>query len=154
MRFNDKALIDGSLSDTFEACVDFGYFLRKIRASGTTVVRTDRLAAPGPGMTWEAVVPFRGTNHELVVELAGFEAPTEITYVTRAAGLKSTIRFDLAQATKRHTLMRVSLDLGASTLKGRILLKSAGLGKPALNRRFRHHMERLRRLIESRVQRC
>jgi len=143
MKFMGKTDIDASLNDTFAAFADFGFFEGIASKSGAKTIRTDDLAAPGPGMSWQTEVDFRGKPRKLQVELIDYDPPNNLDFVANSDGYKVAIKVALERASTKSTSAHLTLDVSAKTMAGRIALQSARVKRKTLQERFQNRIDKL-----------
>ncbi|NOX38949.1 MAG: hypothetical protein GXP05_00070 [Alphaproteobacteria bacterium] len=143
MKFIGKTDINASLNDTFAVFADFGFFESIASKSGAKTVRTDELTAPGPGMSWQTEVDFRGKPRKLQVELVDYDPPHSLNFMANSDRYKIEINVALSRSAAKWTDASLKLDVSAKSITGRITLQSARVKKKALQARFQSGVDKL-----------
>ncbi len=151
MKFMGKTDINASLNDTFAVFADFGFFETIASKSGAKTVRTDELTAPGPGMSWQTEVDFRGKPRKLQVELIDYDPPHSLNFLANSDGYKVEINVALSRSSAKSTSASLKLDVSAKSMTGRITLQSARVKRKALQARFQSRIDKLGLKIVSRA---
>lgn len=149
MKFSTKEDIAAPIDEVFAAVSDFDAMERAILRRGAEVTRTDSLAAPAPGMSWEARFTFRGKTRELLTELTAYAPPEGLAAKSSVSGLDGITEVELVQLSPRQTRMHVALELKPATLSARVFLQTLRLAKAKITQRFKSGIHRFAREVEA-----
>jgi len=137
MKFSSHEDIEAPIDAVFEAVTDFQAFERQALRRGAEVQRSDSLAHPGPGMTWDAAFMLRGKRRQIQIELVRMDRPNGVLADARSPNLKGQFEVDLVALSRNRTRLSVTLALEPKTLAARLMLQSMKLARKTLMRRFR-----------------
>ena len=147
MQFNTREDIALPSETVFAALSDFGAFERSAARHGAEVLQSGGTAT---GQGWRVRFPFRGKPRVLEAEILRHEPPRALVSLGRVGGLEGTLALELVSLAPGRTRLLAGLQVVPTTLRARVVLQSARLAKPALNRRFKAGFGRLIREIEAR----
>jgi len=136
MKLVAKEDIEAPIERVFEAVSDVESFQRSAIRRGATVTRTDRLTAPGAGMSWDAAFDLRGRRREMTLKLVELDAPEAMRFEGRAGGLDIRFNVDLMSLARNRTRLRLELEVKPQTLSGRLLVQSMKLARGSLTKRM------------------
>jgi len=150
MKFSSHEDIEAPIDTVFEAITDFPAFERQALRRGAEVQRSDSLAQPGPGMTWDAAFMLRGKRREIKIELARMDRSNGVLADARSPNLKMQFEVDLVALSRNRTRLSVNLALEPKTLAARLMLQSMKLARKTLTRRFRKRVAEFATDVENR----
>ena len=153
MNFSTREDIEAPIEFVFDALSDFEGFERAALRRGAEVVRTDRQARIGPGMSWRAQFPLRGKARRVNIALERYERPGLIRFDGMSKSMEGDLTVELLDLSPRRTRMAVKLDLRPMTLTARIMLQSLRLAKAKVSYRFSNGVHEHARAIEGRYRR-
>lgn len=136
MKFVAKDDIEAPIDFVFREVSNFEAFQRAAIRHGATITRTDDLAAPGPGMTWDAAFELRGRRRETRVTLVEYDPPNGMRFEAESPGLAVTCRVELIALSPNRTRLKLHLELKPQTLSARLLVQSLKLAKANLTKRL------------------
>ncbi len=151
MKFSTREDIDAPIDQVFLALTDFEAFERSAMRRGADVRRTDRMAAPGVGMTWDVAFRMRGRQRELALEMARFVMPNEMVIQATSPGLNGVFSIELMALSRNRTRMSVGLELSPLNLSARLLVQSLKLAKSSLTKRFKLRVAEYVKVMEDRL---
>ncbi|TCP60743.1 polyketide cyclase/dehydrase/lipid transport protein [Rhodovulum bhavnagarense] len=149
MKFSARDDIGAPIEEVFAALTDFQAMERAVLRRGAQVQRTDTLAMPGPGMSWEARFSFRGKDRVLTTELVQLNPPEVIGLKSQVGGLHGLTGVELVPLAPRQTRLVVALELTPHSMSGRIFLQTLRLARAKLKQRFAAAVHRFGREIEA-----
>ncbi|MDA5092576.1 SRPBCC family protein [Aliiroseovarius sp. KMU-50] len=153
MKFSTREDIAANIEYVFAAVSDFDGMERAALRRGAEVVRTDALAAPGRGMTWQARFPYRNRDRDADLELIKYDAPHGLTLFSKVSGIEAQVRVDLMSLSPHRTRMNLDVELKPKSIPARLLLQSMKLARANMVKRFRHRVADYAQTIEDRVRR-
>lgn len=136
MKFSTRTDIDAPIDHVFAEVSDFPSFERSAMRRGAKIRRLDQQDVRGRGMAWQAEFQFRGKARELRIDLEDYEAPTQMGFAGKSAGLSGFCDIELIELSPKKTRMRLSLDLKPQTLSARLLIQSMKLAKGSIEKKF------------------
>ena len=151
MKFSTREDIDAPIDQVFLALTDFEAFERSAMRRGADVRRTDRMAAPGVGMTWDVAFRMRGRQRELALEMARFVMPNEMVIQATSPGLNGVLSIELMALSRNRTRMSVGLERSPLNLSARLLVQSLKLAKSSLTKRFKLRVAEYVKVMEDRL---
>lgn len=137
MKLDSEEEIGVPIATAFEEITDFPRIERGAAGWGAELRRTDDLAGPCVGMTWQARVTLRGQPRDLTVRLVEHDPPDAILVAAESADVEARMRVALTALSPARSRVAVRLDVAPRTLAGRLLLQSAKLAGSSLETRFR-----------------
>ncbi len=153
MKFSAREDISAPIDQVFEALCDFEGFERQAMRRGIDVQRVDQLTRPGAGMLWDIAFVMRGRKREVKLELTKFEAPNEMAFDGKSAGIDADFVIELMALSRSRTRMSVALDIAPLNLSARLLVQSLKLAKSNLSKRFKLRIADYAKGLEDRLQR-
>lgn len=150
MKFSTNEDIDAPIDAVFEMLCDFETFERSAMRRGADVQRTDRLTAPGVGMTWQAKFDLRGKRREMEIEIVTFDRPNGIVLESTSPGMLGTTSFELIALSRGRTRVKVDLEVKPLTLSARLLVQSLKLAKNSLGKKYKQRVADYARIMENR----
>ena len=153
MQFSAREDIEAPIGFVFEQLSDFDGFERTALSRGIEVVRTDRLAAPGPGMGWRCLFNLRGKRRRLDIKLQRYDVPGVLIFDGESKNLAGDLAVELVELSPRRTRVQVKLELRPLTLAARISLQSLRLAKTRTREKFRVRVRTQAHDIEHRYRR-
>ncbi len=153
MNFVSRADIEAPIDYVFEAVSDFAGFEKAALRRGAEVVRTDRMAGPGPGMQWDTVFRMRDKPRRVTIGLERFVRPSLLQFDAESKNINGAMAVELLELSRRHTRVTLRLQLKPSNLTARIMLQSLRLAKARLSARLQLRVDGYAREIEERFRR-
>ena len=137
MKLDNAEEIAVPIARVFEEVSDFPRLERGAVRRGAEVTRTDDLAGPCAGMTWQVRITLAGRRRDLTLRLLEHAPPDAILIAADSADIEARMRVALTALAPARTRIGVTLDVAPRTLAGRLLLKSVRLAGRNLEARFR-----------------
>lgn len=151
MKMATREDISGPIEAVFEQLSDFDGFERAAMRRGAEIVRTDDLAAPGPGMAWRAGFDYRGKERKANIELADYEVPERIRAQMHSSGVDVEMVIELVAMSRSRTRMNLSVDARPRTLPARLMVQSMKLARQTVLKRFRKRVSDFATDMEERI---
>lgn len=151
MKLTGKQDIEAPLARVWEVVTDFEAWERAAMRRGADVSRTDKLRAPGPGISWHARALYRGKERKVDLVLKGLEAPHQIDFAASSAAVQAVARIELIDMAARKTRMHVTVEFTPKSLGARLFLQSLRLARGRVERRFADRLALFAREIETRA---
>jgi len=150
MKFSTKEDIEAPVDRVFAVLADFETWERAAMRRGADVVRTDKMAAPGPGMGWHVEFTYRGKLRKLDISL--LESVPEQKLLLEGIGkpAEGRLSIDLSEMGPRRTRLAIGLEIKPRTLAARLFLQSMKLAKTSVTRRFELRVAQMAADIEDR----
>lgn len=136
MNFTAKQDIEAPAERVWAALTDFAGWERAAFRRGAEVTRTDRLAAPGPGMTWAGRFEFRGQPREITVRLVEMDPGARLVFQGTTKQFTGEVVLDLVEMSARSSRLHLKAEIKPQTLTARILLQSLKLAKGRVQKRI------------------
>ena len=151
MKFSTREDKDAPIDTVFEAITDFEGFERSAMRRGATVRRTDQLAEPATGMTWDATFQLRGRQRRMQLELVKLEGPDELAVHGKSKSIDVVFQVELMALSRQRTRMSIGTELKPLNLSARLLIQSLKLPKNKLNKRFKGRVAEYVKALEYRI---
>ena len=136
MNFTAKQDIEAPAERVWAALTDFAGWERAAFRRGAEVTRTDRLAAPGPGMAWAGRFEFRGQPREITVRLVELDPGARLVFQGTTKQFNGEVVLDLVEMSARSSRLHLKAEIKPQTLTARILLQSLKLAKGRVQKRI------------------
>jgi uncharacterized protein YndB with AHSA1/START domain len=153
MKFSTTEDIRVPISVTFEMLTSFEQFERAAMRRGAEVQRTDKIAAPGVGMGWRVLFPFRGKEREVEIVVERFDGPDRVLLVFSSDNLKGAIEVDFLALSRSDTRLSIVFEVLPRTLPARVMIQTMTLAKSSLGKRFNARIGKYLRDMEEDYQR-
>lgn len=149
MKFSTREDVTAPIGFVFDSLSDFDGFQRAALRRGAEVTRTDKLRAPGPGMTWNARFFLRGKPRQAVVKLAEHAPPSRLAAEFVGKAFEGAFAVSLISLSPRRTRVVTELEFRPRTMAARLIVQSLRLARRRLNRRFKDRVGAFARGIEA-----
>lgn len=136
MNFTAKQDIEAPAERVWAALSDFPAWERAALRRGAEVSRTDRLAAPGPGMSWSGRFDFRGQRRDIAVRLVEMDPGARMVFQGATKLFTGEAVLDLVEMSARSSRLHLRLEIKPQTLAARIMLQSLKLAKGRAQKRI------------------
>jgi uncharacterized protein YndB with AHSA1/START domain len=140
MKLNVRHDIEASADEVFRKLTDFGQWERDAMRRGAEVQRTDRLEAPGPGMSWAVDFTWRGAPRHVTITLVRYEPGVALGLEMDASVLGGEAAIDLVALSPRRTRLQMKSEITSRSILGRILLQSLRLAKARITERLQDRL--------------
>jgi hypothetical protein len=136
MHFASDDIIDAPAPFAFGRMSRFGDFERLAAERGAEMTRLDTMTEAGIGVMWELRFNLRGRRRRIDLQLSDYVEPTRIAISGMSDGLLFQFDATLDPVAAERCRLCTRLVIKPRTLAGRMMLQSARLSKPSLNRRY------------------
>ena len=148
-RYDVEAPIDAVCAEL----VNFDQWERAAMRRGADVGRTDKLPAPGPGMTWFARFRYRGRDREATLRIDRLETPTDIAFAVLSPLADAGIFIEMLELSTRRTRLSMGIDIRPKTLAAKLYVQSLRLAKARVERKFQGRVSQFVLELEDRIRR-
>ncbi|WP_372837641.1 SRPBCC domain-containing protein [Phaeovulum sp.] len=153
MKFTAREDIEAPIEAVFAAMTDIAALELVAMRRGVQLRRLDALKALGPGMSWEVGFRYRGKTRQMVGKIASLEAPERLVFEASAQGYEVTMSITLLALSRKRTRIEAEMEVRPRSVSARLLLQSARLGRPALQRRYADRIHLMALGLEERAAR-
>ncbi len=153
MQFKGREDIEAPIDQVFAEITDFKRFERGAMRRGADVQRTDTMAEPGVGMTWQSRFKLRGRMRDLSLRLCELDPPNGIVLGAEATTVEALMRVELVSLSRARTRLSVDLGITPRNLAGRLMIQSMKLAKGNLSKRFNLRLAEYAMDVENRHKR-
>ncbi|MEF9604662.1 hypothetical protein O4J55_20955 [Paracoccus sp. PXZ] len=136
MKFSTRRDIDLAAEGLFRTASNFDAIERLLVRRGATVRRLDDLDAPGVGMRWLIGFDWRGRHREVTAEVAQLDAPEVVVIKGSSDQFDLIIRMTVVALTRAKSRLIFETEAHPRSMKARLMLQTAKLGKAQLDRKF------------------
>jgi len=136
MNFTAKQDIEAPAERVWASLTDFAGWERAALRRGAEVTRTDRLAAPGAGMAWQARFDFRGQRREMTVRLVEMDPGARMVFHWATRLFTGEVVVDLVEMSARSSRVHLKAEIKPQSLTARIMLQSLKLAKGRVRKRI------------------
>jgi hypothetical protein len=153
MKFSTREDIEAPIRDVFEMLSDFSVYERAAMRRGAEVRRTDRLAQPGVGATWQVQFKLRGKQRQLDLEVVKYAAPTDLVVSLTSKNITGQVTCELFALSRARTRIICAIEVKPLTLTARLLIQSLKLTKKSLDQKYKDRVAELITDMEDRYSR-
>jgi carbon monoxide dehydrogenase subunit G len=150
MKLSGRTDIGAPVAFVFAALSDFEAWERAAMRRGADIHRTDKLRAPGAGMTWQARFAWRGRERQLQVRLTKLQPTLQLTLDFDGPSVEGNLNIELVELSAKRTRMLMQVDLKPRTLAARLFIQSMKLAKGRVQRKYDARLQSVARDIEAR----
>ncbi len=153
MKFSTREDIEAPIRDVFNMLADFSIYERAAMRRGAEIRRTDKLAEPGLGASWQAHFKLRGKPRQLDLEVVKFAAPTDMVVSLNSKNITGFVTCELFALSRARTRIICAIEVKPLTLTARLLIQSLKLTKKSLDQKYRDRVAELITDMEDRYSR-
>lgn len=150
MKFSGRTDIEAPVDYVFAVLTDFDYWERAAMRRGADVSRTDKLKAPGPGMSWHLRFGWRGKERQLHMKLVTLDRPNLIVFTGDGPSVNVGITCELLQLSAKRCRMIVQSEVKPKTLAARLFIQSLKLVRGKAMKRYETRLKSTATVIEAR----
>lgn len=150
MKFSAKHDIDAPSAFVFGMLSDFDGWERAAMRRGADVVRTDRLTAGTPGMSWRVNFTFRGRKRQVDLKLIGIAPMTKLEFSGASPAMNATMMIDIVEMSSRRSRLHMTADITPLTLSAKLFIQSLRLARARMDRKFAKRVANIATDIEAR----
>lgn len=136
MKFSTRQDTDLPADALFRAVGNFSNIERMLVRRGATVRRLDGLSGPAVGMRWQIGFDLRGRRRAAELEVTEYAPSETIALAGNSDQFDIAIRMTVVALTRSKSRLLFETDVQPRGMKARLLLQTAKLGKPQLDRKF------------------
>lgn len=136
MKFSTRLDTDLAPAELFQTISDFERLERLLARRGAIVRRIDPATEPGTGIAWDIGFDWRGKRRDTRMDVTRFDRPETIIIEGAAELFTYTLDMTVIALTLRKARLQFQLDVRPRSMKARLLLQTAKLGKGQLDRKF------------------
>lgn len=136
MKFETNEDIEAPIEMVYRAVSDFANYERSALRRGIEVRPADAEELEGASQGWKVAFTYRGKEREALARLTNLVQNQGYTISGVSGGIHGNMVVDLVALSKKRTRLRVTMETGAKTLSGRLLLQTMKLAKGKLTQRF------------------
>lgn len=136
MKFSTRVETDRSSEDLFGVIGDFSRTERALMARGIGARRLDPLQQPGTGAGWVLDFLWRGSPRQVWLEVTRFDRPSHIVLEGHSDLFNLSIAMTLVPLSRSRTRLLFETEIRPRTMRARLLLQTAKLGKAQLDRKY------------------
>lgn len=143
MKLHVQHTADAGIEDCYQALSDFDSFLKSGKQGQLQLTRLDAPASICEESRWEGQMDLHGLCKPVAMEVESLSPPEGYVLVGQTDGIKARILVALKPATPEQTSIDIELDLRASSLTGKLLLKSLQVMQARVEERLAGRLARL-----------
>ncbi|MDB6178834.1 hypothetical protein PAF17_15160 [Paracoccus sp. Z330] len=136
MKFSARFDVDSTAQELFDMIGDFPRFERMLMRRGANVSRIDPAQEPGTGMGWHIGFNWRGRNRDIRLEVTRHDRPEKLSLAGSSESLDISIDATVIALSRSRSRLIFETDIRPRNMKARLMLQTAKLGKPQLDRKF------------------
>lgn len=134
MKFSTRMDTDLDAATLFAALSDFDRLAQIIRRRRAQVTRRD--PASGEGMGWDLGFDWRGRHRSFCLTLSRHDPDEALQFTGTTEGFQLCIDLAIVALTRTRSRVICQLDARPRTMKTRLIVQTAKLGKAQLDQRF------------------
>ncbi len=150
MKFNFEKPVEVPVDFLFRDVSDFDAAVVAAQNRGIYVQRTDKLSAPGPGMSWNVEMKIRKRPRQFKAKLIEFDDLEKYIMEISTAIFTTNVEVDCVPLTKRKSKLLTTFELKPLNLRGRLLIQSLKLARGRIVKRTTTGLENYVRGVEER----
>lgn len=143
MKLHVEHTADAGIADCYQALSDFDGMLQSGKQGSLQLSRLDAPAPVCKESRWDGQLELHGLRKPVTIGIESLSPPNGYVLVGQSEGIKARITVSLSAITSERTLMAVDFDLGASSLAGKLLLKSLQVMQTRVEERLAGRLARL-----------
>lgn len=136
MRFSTRIDADVPAHHLFEIASDFPRIERVLGARGVVVRRIDPAREPGTGLGWLMDFAWRGQGRHVRLDVTRFDRPAHLTLDGQSDQFDLGINLTVVALNKTRSRLLFETEVRPRTMRARVLLQTARLGKAQLDRQY------------------
>lgn len=136
MKFSTRIDTDLPADALFDIVSDFNRIERMLMHRGTRMVRIDPAQEPGTGIGWHIGFDWRGRPREMRLEVTRFDRPEVVGMTGESEAFDTDIRMTVVALSLTRSRLIFETDIRPRNMRARLMLQTAKLGKPQLDRKF------------------
>lgn len=136
MKFSTRQDTELSATQLFDALGDFEKLERMLVRRGTDVRRIDPAREPGTGMAWQIAFDWRGKRRDMRMDVTRYDRPEIISIEGLSEMFEISIDMAIVALTRSKSRLNMLIDVRPRSMRARLLLQTAKLGKGQLDRKF------------------
>lgn len=141
MKFSTRYDTDCTADELFAVIGDFGRIERMLMRRGAEVARIDPAQEPGTGMGWQIGFDWRGRPRSLRLEVTRYDRPERLSMAGTSDALDINIDATVIALSRSRSRLIFETDIRPRNMKARLMLQTAKLAKPQLDRKFDRRVE-------------
>ncbi len=135
MKFSTRQDCDLSSEALFDRLADFDRIALLLTRRGVQVTRLES-GKGGSAKAWELRVDWRGKPRIFSFELVQFDRPDYVKLKGASGNFDLTVEMSFIPRGREKSRLGLELDIRPRNMKARLMIQTAKLGKPALDKRF------------------
>lgn len=153
MKFTSRVEIEAPAQAVFDELCDYEAIDKLARKRAVSLKRTDKLAQPGIGMSWQSQFQFRGRIRDMDLRITRYEPPDTLEYIGQTQGFEIACLMQIVSLARSRSRLIITIEVRPKSLGARLLVQSARLGKSGLDRRFDDRVRRFGEKLDEQVSR-
>lgn len=141
MKFSTRIDTDLPAESLFGAIGDFAALERMLIGRGATVTRIDPAREPGVGLGWMIGFDWRGKARQMRLTVSRFDRPERMTLTGQSEALDLSVAATVVALSRARARLILETDIRPRTMRARLMLQTAKLGKAQLDRRYHRRIE-------------
>lgn len=136
MKFSTRCESDLPVADLFDQICDFEGLEHLLLRRGAVPKRLDPHQQPGVGAGWDISFNWRGRLRELRLVVDRFERPERLVLSGQSDSFDIGIDITFVGLSRTRSRLLFEVDIRPRTMRARLMLQTAKLGKSQLDRKF------------------
>ena len=143
MKFSTRHDLDRPAVALFDGLSDFPRIERILTRRGVAVARVDPAREPGVGLAWDVAFDWRERRRELRLDVTRFERPETLALAGRSEAFEIAVELTVIALSRGRSRLVAEIEVRPRTMRARLMLQTAKLGKPRLDRNFARRVAQL-----------
>ncbi len=153
MKLASRYDVETPIDRVFQELVNIDQWERAAMRRGADVTRTDRLTAPGPGMTWVSKFRYHGKDRTATLRIDRLDAPSRLDLAAMSAMADARIVIDLVELSVKRTRLQIQVEVKPKTLAAKFYVQSLKLARTRVERKFQSRVSHFVLELEDRIRR-
>lgn len=136
MRFSTRIDTEIPAPGLFDIISNFSRSERVLAARGVSTRRIDPAQEPGTGLGWAVDFDWRGQRRGMRLDVTRFDRPSHVTLDGQSDQFDLSIAMTVVALSRVRSRLLFETEVRPRTMRARLLIQTAKLGKPQLDRRY------------------
>jgi hypothetical protein len=153
MQLTSKQDIDAPADFVYAQLMDFESWERAAMRRGIEVDRTDKLPAPGLGMSWAVKFRNRGRDRKMGLKVVKMDEAGQVSFGLTSVQTDGVLGVELVPMAAKHTRVFLTIDVLPKTFTAKLFVQSLRLAKARVDKKLADRARLFATEIEDRYRR-
>ncbi|AUH34412.1 SRPBCC family protein [Paracoccus tegillarcae] len=143
MKFSTRKETELAAEDLYRSISDFDWFEHIVQRRGAAITRSDKSKPATGGRAWDIRFQWRGRRRMLHLVVTEIDRPERLIMKGESEAFDLTITMTVVALGRTRSRLIFEIDLRPRTMRARLMLQTAKLGKSQLDKQFDRGIETL-----------